>query len=131
MALAAHHFVEARRLAEGMAASAPWQVASKRLFVARILWAQGRMTEAIQEARSAAAATPDNPGALAAVATYLAGAGRLDEAIAALEGAAALPGVRPGTYDAELARLRALKRAEVERREREAVLGEQPGSEKP
>lgn len=94
-------------------------------------WAQRRLPKAIQEARSAAAATPDNPGALATVATYLAGAGRLDEAIAALEGAAALPGVRPGTYDAELVRLRALKRAEVERREREAVLGEQPGSEKP
>ncbi len=120
-ALGARRFAEARRLVEGMAVRAPWEIAWKRLFVARILWAQGRMTEAIQEARSAAAIVPGDPGALAAVATYCAGAGRLDEAIAALEGAAALPGARPGAYDAELARLRALRGAEVERVLREGA----------
>jgi hypothetical protein len=122
-ALGARRFAEARRLVESMAARAPWEVASKRLFVARILWGQGRMTEAIQETRSAAAIVPGDPGALAAVATYCAGAGRYDEAIAALEGAAALPAARPGAYDAELARLRALRQAEVERKDREAILG--------
>ncbi len=131
-ALGARRFAEARRLVEGMAVRAPWEIAWKRLFVARILWAQGRMTEAIQEARSAAAIVPGDPNALAAVATYCAGAGRLDEAIAALEGAAALPVARPGAFDAELARLRALRQAEVERRDREAILGGRTGApEKP
>ncbi len=131
-ALAARRFAEARRFVESMAASAPWQIASKRLSVARILWTQGRVTEAIQEARSAATIVPGDAGALAALATYCAGAGRYDEAIAALEGAAALPSARPGAYDAELARLRALRQAEVERRDREAILGKQTGApEKP
>lgn len=127
-ALAAQRFAEARRFVESMPASAPGEIASKRLFVARILWAQGRMTEAIQEARSAATSVPGDPGALATLATYCAGAGRLDEAIATLEGAAALPSARPGAYDAELARLRALRQAEVELRDREAILGKQTGA---
>jgi O-antigen ligase/Flp pilus assembly protein TadD len=127
-ALGARRFAEARRLVEGMTARAPWEIASKRLFVARILWAQGRMTEAIQEARSAAAIVPADPGALAAVATYCAGAGRLEEAIAALEGAASLSGARPGAYDGELTRLRTLRRADVEQRDRDAILGKQGGT---
>ncbi len=130
-ALGVRRFAEARRFVESMAASAPGEIASKRLFVARILWDQGRMTEAIQEARSAAAIIPGDTGALTALATYCAGAGRLDEAIAALEGAAALAAARPGAYDAELARLRALRQAEVERRDREAILGKTGTPEKP
>ncbi len=123
-ALSARHFAEARRLVEAISARAPSEIASKRLGVARILWAQGRMTEAIQEARSASEAVPDDPGPRAALASYCAGADRLDEAIEALERAAALPGARRGAYDAELARLRTLRQTELERRDRERLLGE-------
>jgi Flp pilus assembly protein TadD len=127
-ALAARRFAEARRLVESMTARTPGELASKRLAVARILWTQGRHGEAIQEARSASAVVPDDPGPRVALATYCAGAGRLDEAIAALEGAAALPGARPGAYAAELARLRSARQAQLEERERQQMLRGPEGS---
>jgi len=121
-AVAARRFAEARRLVESMTSRSAAEVAWKRLFVARILWAQGRLTEAIQEARSASAAVPADPGPRVALSGYCAGAGRYDEAIATLEGAAALPGTRPGAYDAQLAKLRSARQAQAEQRTREQIL---------
>ncbi len=125
--LAARRYGEARRLAESMAARTGHEVASKRAFVARLLWAQGRYAEAIQEARSARDASPGDPGPRLMLASLCADAGRYDEAIAAVEGAAALPTVAPGAYASRLAELRAARQARIDRRNREQYL-EAPGS---
>ena len=90
--LAARHPAEARRLAEGMAARTPAELAQKQLLIAATLGAQGRFGEAIERARSASAVLPAAPGPLLAVASYCQQAGRLDDAIAAVERASSLPG---------------------------------------
>jgi Flp pilus assembly protein TadD len=122
-ALAARRFSEAARLAETMAARTAPEIASKRLFLARVFWAQGRMAEAIQEARSARDAVPNDAGPLLALASYCSQAGRYDEAIAAVERARSLPGARPGAYDSRLAELRTARQAQIDRRNREQYLG--------
>lgn len=122
-ALALRRFAEARRLAESMAARTGPEFAGKRLFIARALWAQGRSAEAVQEARAARDAAPADVGVRLALASYCAGVGRYDEAIAEVEAAAALPASPPGAYAARLEELRAARQAQIERRNREQILG--------
>ncbi len=107
-------FSEARRLVESMQAHTAPEVASKRLQVASIFWAQGRFSEALAEARSAAGAVPSDPGPLTAVSNYSAAMARYDEAISALEAAAALPGVHAGLYEKRLTELRAARQAQAD-----------------
>jgi Flp pilus assembly protein TadD len=123
-AMAARRFSEAHRLADEIAPRTPGEIAGKHLLVARALAGQGRLSEALDRARSAAAAVPDSPGLLAVVADYATQAGRFDDAVAALRQAAALPGVPPGTYDQRIAGLEAAKAEQVQRLlERRALQG--------
>jgi Flp pilus assembly protein TadD len=122
--MAARRFSEAHRLADDIAPRTPAEIAGKHLLVARALAGQGRLAEALERARSAAAAEPDATWTLLAVAGYAAEAGRFDEAVAALRRAAALPGVSPGSFDARIGELEAAKAAEQERQlERRALHG--------
>ncbi len=120
--LAARHPAEARRLAEGMAARTPAELAQKQLLIAATLGAQGRFGEAIERARSASAVLPAAPGPLMAVAAYCQQAGRLDDAIAAVERASSLPGQDRAAYEARLAELARARAAQGQRRMSEELL---------
>jgi tetratricopeptide (TPR) repeat protein len=104
--LAMRRTAEARRLAETMIAKTPTEQAQKQLLVAATLSAQGRLGEAIDRARSAAAAMPDVPWPLMAVAAYCERAGKYDDAIAAVERAATLAGQKREDYDVRLEELK-------------------------
>ncbi|MBL0278450.1 MAG: O-antigen ligase family protein [Anaeromyxobacter sp.] len=119
--LLARRFGEARRIAEQMSARTPRELAARHQLVARALAGQGRVAEAIEQARSAAAALPDDPGALLAVASYCEQAGRLDDAIAAVERAATLGGA-PEALAARLEGLRKARQAQRDRRMGESLL---------
>ncbi|MBK9519344.1 MAG: tetratricopeptide repeat protein [Anaeromyxobacter sp.] len=119
--LLARRFGEARRIAEQMSARTPQELAARHQLVARALAGQGRVAEAIEQARSAAAARPDDPGALLAVASYCEQAGRLDDAIAAVERAATLGG-KPEALAARLEGLRKARQAQRDRRMGESLL---------
>jgi tetratricopeptide (TPR) repeat protein len=122
-ALARRLYSEARRLVESMSARTPPELAGKRLQVASILWAQGRYGEALEQARSAAGAVPDDPGPRTVVSSYAAAMGRYDEAIAALEGAAALPRAAAGAYEKRLAELREARQRQLDERNRKLLEG--------
>jgi hypothetical protein len=123
--LAAHRWSEARRLADEIAPRTPEEVAGKHLLIARAFAAQGRLGEAIERARSAAAAQPDRPGSLITLAAYCEQAARYDDALGAVRRAAALPTAAPGAYAARIAALEAARTAQVERdAERRALEGE-------
>ncbi len=119
--LSARRPAEAKRLAEGMAARTPHEQAQKQLLVAATFAAQGRLGEAAERARSAAAALPDSPWPLMTLAAYLQQAGRLDDAHAAVERAASLPGQRRETYEARLGELQRARAAQLERRRLEEL----------
>ncbi len=121
-ALAARHPAEAKRMAESMSARTPAEQAQRQLLVAAAFSAQGRLGEAIDRARSAAAAVPDSPWPLLAVASYCQQAGRLDDAIAAVERASSLPGQRRQEYQARLDELAAARAAQSQRRMTEELL---------
>jgi tetratricopeptide (TPR) repeat protein/O-antigen ligase len=110
-ALAVGRHSEAKRLAEGMAARTPAELAQRQAYVAAALAAQGRLSEAIERARSAVAALPDDAGPLLTLSAYCEQAGRYDDAIAALEHAASLPGQDPALISG---RLEGLKKAQAE-----------------
>jgi Flp pilus assembly protein TadD len=120
--LAARRTAEARRLADSMLVRTPAELASRQLLVAAALAAQGRLNEAVERARSAAAALPDAPGPLLTLAAYCEQAGRLDDAIAAVERAASLPGQRRGDHQARLDGLQQARAAQAQRRMTEELL---------
>lgn len=123
-AMAARRWSEAKRLSDEIAPRTPAEIAGKHLLAARALAGQGRIAEALERARSAAAAQPDAGWTLLAVAGYASQAGRFDEAVSALRQAGALPGVAAGAYDRRIAELEAAKAAELERAlERRALHG--------
>ena len=116
-----HRYTEARRIAEGVAAHSPMEVAQRELLVAGALAAQGRLSEAIERAQFATQAVPDGPGPLLSLAQLCLQAGRYADAVAALERAAAIPGVPPSAYEAALVDARA-RLADQAARRREALL---------
>ena len=105
-----------------MVARTPAELATRQVLVAAALSAQGRLGEAIDRARSAAAALPDSPGPLMTVAAYCQQAGRLDDAIAAVERAASLPGQRREDYQPRLDELGQARAAQTERRMTDELL---------
>jgi len=121
-AMASRRYSEARRLAETLAARTPAEQAHRQAVVAATLAAQGRLGEAIEHARSAAAAQPDAAWPLEAVASYCTQAGRLDDALAALEHAASRPGQAPAAWQPRLEALRRARDEAAERRKAELIL---------
>jgi hypothetical protein len=123
-AMAARRWSEAKRLSDEIAPRTPAEIAGKHLLAARALAGQGRVAEALERARSAAAAQPGSIGTLLAHADYASRAGRWDEAVSALRQAGALPGAPAGAYEKRIAELEAAKAAEAERAiERRALHG--------
>lgn len=120
-ALKERRFGEARRLSEQMAARTPLELARRYSLAARALAGQGRLAEAIDQARSGAAALPDDPRPQLLVATFCEQAGRLDDAIAAVERAASLS-EDPAELTGRLEGLRAAKRSQADRRMRDSLL---------
>lgn len=122
--LAARRPAEARRVAEGMTAQTPFELALRELLIASSLAAQGRTSEALDRAQSASGYYPDSPWPLSAVSSYAQAAGRMDEAIAAVERAAALPGQGAAAQEAyrkRIAELQTLKAQAPERRLRDEL----------
>jgi hypothetical protein len=105
--MASRRFAEARRTVDAIPSRTMADVVRKRIFIARVLHSQGRVPEAIGEARAAAEIAPTDPAPRLLLAELYAQAGRYDEAIAAMESAAALPGAPAARYAARLAELRA------------------------
>jgi O-antigen ligase/Flp pilus assembly protein TadD len=129
-AMAARRWSEALRLANDIAPRTPAEIAGKHLLIAQALHGQGRLGEAVERARSAAAAFPDVSWTTVALANFAAYAGRWDEAVAALRHAAALPGAPAGAYDQRIAELEAAKAAEQQRLlERRVLHGAAPASQ--
>jgi len=109
--IAIRHFSEARLLLKGAAWRTPGEAVQARLLSATALEAQGRLAEAMEEARSARDVDPRNTWPREVLAGLLAKAGRFWEAIAELESAAAQPGVRRGAFDARIAEVKKLEEA--------------------
>jgi len=124
---AARRYSQAKLVFERIVAREGWEVARKRSAIASTLEAQGRYSEALQEARTASASLPGAPGPLLAIARIAEQAGLHDVAIDALERAAALPTAIPGAHDEQLKRLRAAKATQgarwLERQERNGKPG--------
>jgi predicted Zn-dependent protease len=126
-AMAARRWSEAKRLAEEIAPRTPGEIANKHLLVAQTLAGQGRISEALERARSAAAATPEVMGPLLVVADYATRAGRGADAIAALRHAASLPGAPSDLLARRIAGLEAAQAQEQERAMlRDALRGSAP-----
>ncbi len=123
LALSAHHFAEAHRLAQSIVAHEPGAVASKRCFVARVLLQQGRAGEAVTEAAAARDALPLEPWTHVTLSDAYAAAGRYDDAIASLEAAAALPASHPDSFARRLDDLRAARDAQRAQATRNQILG--------
>lgn len=115
------HYAEARRLAEEVVARSAEEIAGRHLLIAKILAAQGRLGEAIDQARSASGAQPYSALPLHTIASLCERAGRYDDAIAALERAAGLPSQDRSQYVTRLESLASAKRAQNERRLREGL----------
>ena len=120
-ALARRMYSEARQLVEAIGTRTASEVAEKHVSIARILWAQRRYAEAIQEVRIAVTIVPNDPGPRIALSEYAASVGRLDEAISALEGAAALPTTTEGKYSKRLSELRAARQEQIDARYRRGL----------
>jgi tetratricopeptide (TPR) repeat protein len=121
-AMAAHRYSEAKRLAEGMAARTPAELAQRHAWIAGVLSAQGRLGEALEQARSAAAALPDAAWPLQSVSSYCEALGRWDDAIAALEHAAALPGQDQAYWAPRLEKVKKSKEDALQRRQTERLI---------
>ena len=121
-ALAAGRPAEALRLSEGMTARSPGELAVRDAWAASALAAMGRLPEAIERLRSAAAALPEDAWPQERLAAFCAQAGRLDDAVAALEHAAALPGQAPAAWTARLEALRKQRDEAATRRRTEGLL---------
>ncbi len=119
--MAARRFSEAKLIAEQMRASTPRELAARHLLVARALGGQGRWAEALEQAKSAAAARPEDASLHLTLATYCERAGRYDDAIAAVERAASLGGPS-ATLTARLEALKKARDAQRDRRMGEALL---------
>lgn len=110
-AMVVRRWSEAKRLAEQIAPRTPIEIADKYLLVARALAGQGRISEALETARSAAAVTPEALGPVLTVAQYSAQAGRFEDAIAALRHAGSLPGAPSDGYARRIDDLEELEKA--------------------
>jgi Flp pilus assembly protein TadD len=113
--LASRRFAHAHSLAERITARSSSELAKKRLLIAEVLAAQERLAEAIDEARGARSAAPQEPESYLELADYCARAGRYEEAIAAVRGAAALPGTPKDAYVPRLRELEASRDAHIRR----------------
>lgn len=89
-AFEAGRWSEARRLADEIAPRDAPELAQKLLLESRALAGQGRLAEAIDRAKSAAASLPGDPAPLLSVAGLCEQAGRYADALAALRRAAAI-----------------------------------------
>jgi tetratricopeptide (TPR) repeat protein len=114
-AMAARRWSEALRLADEVAPRSPAEIAGKQFLMAQALSGQGRVGEALERARSAAAVLPGELGLLLAVAEYAARAGRYDDAVTALRHAATLRGASGDGYAARIAEIEAAQNAERQR----------------
>lgn len=123
LALSAHHYSEALRVAQSIVAYDPRAVASKRSFVARVLLEQGRAGEAVLEATAARDALPREVWTHVALSNTLAAATRYDDAIAELQTAAALPPPHPDWLPKRLDELRVARDAQREEAARREILG--------
>lgn len=103
--LAQRRFSEARADFEKIAAVDERAVARRKLLVVLALEGQGRLAEALGEARGARDADRASAAPLEAMARISAKMGRYEDALATLEEAARKGGA-PGRYDAWMARLR-------------------------
>jgi hypothetical protein len=113
--MVAQRWSEARRLADEIAPRTPAELAGKHLLVARGLAGQGRLSEALDHARSAAGVLPDELGPALAVAGYAAAAGDLGEAITALRHAATLRGAPGDGFANRIVQLEEQREAERSR----------------
>lgn len=126
-AMAAGRWSEGKRLAEEIAPRTPAELADKHLLAARALAGQGRLSEALDRGRSAAAALPDHYATLIAVADYAAAAGRLADALDVLRRAAALPGAPKEELVRRISELETAAAAEQQRALlRDALQGSAP-----
>lgn len=124
--LGSGRFAEARRAAEAIAATTPAELASKHLLVAQTLAGQGRLVEAIDRARTAAAIQPAAAGPLLSLAAYCQAANRFDDAIRAIDTLAALPGQDRAALTARMVAIRAAQEEHRLRRLRQRP--DQPGA---
>jgi len=113
--LGERRWAEARQLAERIVPRGIDDLVLRHQLVARALAGQGRLVEAVEQVRSAAALLPSSEGLQLLVAGYCEQAGRFDEAIAAVERAATLSG-RPGAHRDLLSRLTEARQRQQERR---------------
>ncbi len=104
--LAEKRYSQAKLVFERVIAREGKELSRKRLSVARALDAQGRLSEALKEARAAQDSQPGDPGPLIMVARIASRAGLYDQSIDAVERASRLPGVPAGAYDDLLLQLR-------------------------
>jgi tetratricopeptide (TPR) repeat protein/O-antigen ligase len=92
------------------------EAARARLLAVAALRAQGRLVEAVAEARVARDLDPRTPATHEALADALAASGLVEEALEVLVAAARLPATAPGALDGRIAALQAAARARAERR---------------
>jgi tetratricopeptide (TPR) repeat protein len=113
--LGARRYSQAKLVFERIAAREGPELALKRVYIARALELQGRLSEALKEARAAVDSFPGDPGSLLTVARIAERSGLYDVAIDAVERVSRLPRSVPGAYDEQL---RALKLARTTRQAR-------------
>ncbi|MCM2334230.1 MAG: hypothetical protein NDI82_09820, partial [Anaeromyxobacteraceae bacterium] len=104
--MAARRYSQAKLVFDRIIAREGRELSSKRLAIARALEAQGRLGEALKEARAAQETLPGEPGPLLAMARIAEKSSLYEIAIDAVERASRLPQAIPGAYDEQLARLR-------------------------
>lgn len=104
--MASKRYSQAKLVYDRIIAREGRELSSKRLAIARALEAQGRLGEALKEARSAQESLPGEPGPLIAVARIAEKSSLYEIAIDAVERASRLPQTIPGSYDERLAALR-------------------------
>jgi tetratricopeptide (TPR) repeat protein len=126
LALWDRHFAEALRVAQSIVAIDPPSLAAKRAFIARVLLAQGRASEAVIEAAAARDALPREAWTHVRLAEACASAERFDEAIAELELAATMPGSSSVMLSRRLEELRAARDAQRDAGTRRQVIGPAP-----
>jgi tetratricopeptide (TPR) repeat protein/O-antigen ligase len=120
-------FVEARKMLAMVIPPNPADAARLRLAVADTYRAEGKMTQAIEEARAASAIAPTEPSVHESLANLCESAKRYDEAIAALERAATLAGPQRARFDKKLATLRLQREESVDRARLDRLAAPPPG----
>lgn len=104
--MAAQRYSQAKLVFDKVIAREGRELSTKRLSIARALEAQGRIGEALKEARAAQQSLPGEPGPLLAMARLAEKSSLFEIAIDAVERASRLPQSIPGAYDGQLAKLR-------------------------